>query len=101
MWCLSQAHPGKIPLSDEIPEADRGGALTQPSWKTCICMKKNRWGVQEVLNTQVIQFTNRLLQSGDFFICGNERQRDFWLGMLAANGRLTPHTSERTQPCAF
>ena len=47
-------------------------------------------GVQEALNTQVVQFTNRLLQSGDFFICGNERQRDLWLGMLAANGRLTP-----------
>jgi glycosyltransferase involved in cell wall biosynthesis len=52
--------------------------------------EKEPMGVQEVLNTQVIQFTNRLLQSGDFFICGNERQRDFWLGMLAANGRLTP-----------
>ncbi len=52
--------------------------------------EKEPLGVQEVLNTQVIQFTNRLLQSGDFFICGNERQRDFWLGMLAANGRLTP-----------
>lgn len=48
-------------------------------------------GVQEALNTQVVQFTNRLLQIGDFFICGNERQRDFWLGMLAANGRLTPN----------
>jgi hypothetical protein len=48
-------------------------------------------GVQEALNTQVVQFTNRLLQAGDFFICGNERQRDFWLGMLAANGRLTPN----------
>jgi Glycosyl transferases group 1 len=48
-------------------------------------------GVQESLNTQSVQFTNRLLQIGDYFICGNERQRDFWLGMLAANGRLTPN----------
>lgn len=29
-----------------------------------------------------------LLAIGDFFICANERQRDFWLGWLAALGRL-------------
>jgi|GEM_PF-1329422 len=27
---------------------------------------------------------------GDFFICGSERQRDWWLGLLAANGRVNP-----------
>jgi hypothetical protein len=27
---------------------------------------------------------------GDFFICASERQRDYWLGMLAAAGRITP-----------
>ncbi|MBN2056747.1 glycosyltransferase family 4 protein [bacterium] len=27
---------------------------------------------------------------GDYFICASQRQRDFWLGMLAAAGRLTP-----------
>lgn len=30
------------------------------------------------------------LQGGDFFLCASERQRDFWLGALAAAGRLTP-----------
>ena len=43
-------------------------------------------------NQTAIEATNRLLQLGDFFICGTERQRDFWLGMLAANGRINPHT---------
>lgn len=33
-----------------------------------------------------------LLRAGDFFICGSERQRDFWLGMLAACGRVNPRT---------
>ncbi len=37
-----------------------------------------------------IQLTNYLTQIGDFFICGSERQRDFWLGVLAANGRINP-----------
>ncbi len=32
------------------------------------------------------------LQSGDFFICASERQRDYWLGMLSAAGRLNPLT---------
>ena len=32
---------------------------------------------------------NELLDVGDFFICASERQRDYWLGMLAARDRLT------------
>jgi GT2 family glycosyltransferase/glycosyltransferase involved in cell wall biosynthesis len=38
----------------------------------------------EVLNEQ--------LQRGDFFICASERQRLFWLGQLAALGRINPLT---------
>ncbi len=29
------------------------------------------------------------LERGDFFVCASERQRDYWLGMLAAAGRVT------------
>ncbi len=29
---------------------------------------------------------------GDFFICAGERQRDWWLGLLEANGRVNPAT---------
>ena len=29
---------------------------------------------------------------GDFFICASERQRDWWLGLLEANGRVNVHT---------
>ncbi|QFZ23222.1 glycosyltransferase [Saccharothrix syringae] len=39
-------------------------------------------GVTRVLNNQ--------LKRGDFFLCASERQRHFWLGHLAALGRLTP-----------
>lgn len=31
---------------------------------------------------------NELMDVGDFFICASERQRDFWVGMLASRGRL-------------
>jgi glycosyltransferase involved in cell wall biosynthesis len=29
---------------------------------------------------------------GDFYICASERQRDWWLGLLEANGRVNAHT---------
>lgn len=29
---------------------------------------------------------------GDFFICASERQRDWWLGILEAYGRVNPYT---------
>ena len=32
------------------------------------------------------------LRRGDYFLCASDRQRDFWLGMLAAAGRLNPYT---------
>jgi glycosyltransferase involved in cell wall biosynthesis len=32
------------------------------------------------------------LRAGDFFVCGSERQRRFWLGALTAAGRVNPAT---------
>jgi len=32
------------------------------------------------------------LSVGDFFVCASERQRDFWLGMLASLNRVNPQT---------
>jgi glycosyltransferase involved in cell wall biosynthesis len=34
---------------------------------------------------------NAALRRGDFFTCASERQRDFWLGSLAALGRVNPY----------
>lgn len=45
---------------------------------------------QDILNQQSVDITNKLARIGDFFICGNERQRDYWLGVLTANGRINP-----------
>jgi glycosyltransferase involved in cell wall biosynthesis len=35
-----------------------------------------------------VHLLNHVLRRGDFFICASERQRDFWLGGLVANGRI-------------
>jgi GT2 family glycosyltransferase/glycosyltransferase involved in cell wall biosynthesis len=51
--------------------------------------------IQLSLNIQAVQAMNHLVSQGDFFICGNERQRDFWLGVLTSSGRINPHTFAR------
>jgi glycosyltransferase involved in cell wall biosynthesis len=35
---------------------------------------------------------NEQLARGDVFLCASEKQRDFWLGQLAAVGRINPRT---------
>ena len=32
------------------------------------------------------------LFAGDFFVCAGEKQRDYWLGVLSAIGRINPYT---------
>jgi len=42
-----------------------------------------------VLNEQLIR--------GDYFLCASEKQRDFWLGQLAALGRVNPVTYDEDE----
>ena len=47
------------------------------------------------LNVQTATHTlNQQLAMGDFFLCASDRQRPFYLGQLAALGRLNPATYE-------
>jgi len=39
-----------------------------------------------------LRVLTELLEAGDFFVCASEKQRDYWLGMLAAVGRINPYT---------
>lgn len=54
---------------------------------------------QQKNKSSIIRFTqtinvnailNRQMLLADHFLCASEKQRDFWLGQLAALGRLTP-----------
>src|SRR5207244_10567788 len=38
---------------------------------------------------------NQQMLEGDFFLCANERQRDYWLGRLCALSRLNPDEYQR------
>ena len=41
---------------------------------------------------------NEQLRRADFLLCASEKQRDFWLGALAAPGRSTRRCTTRTRP---
>lgn len=55
----------------------------------------------EPMERQVVHYDTRLdilrrqCQAGDFFICASERQRDWWLGALEAQGRINPQIYSR------
>jgi GT2 family glycosyltransferase/glycosyltransferase involved in cell wall biosynthesis len=65
------------PWTFELLEQDRSQPLTDQS-------------EQRLLEEVDVQ--NRLLDLGDYFLCASERQRDYWLGMLTARGRLSRAT---------
>jgi len=46
-------------------------------------------------NSRDVEIMNLLAQVGDFFICGSERQRDLWMGVLVSNGRINPQSISR------
>jgi glycosyltransferase involved in cell wall biosynthesis len=43
-------------------------------------------------HAQTLRYLNSPFRVGDFFVCSGERQRDFFLGVLEANGRINPYT---------
>lgn len=47
-------------------------------------LKGDVFGLQQILSKAYLL--------GDFFICASERQRDWWLGILEAHGRINPFT---------
>jgi len=47
---------------------------------------------QEAAHRGNLAVLKRIFQRGDFFLCASERQRDLYMGLLAAAGRLNPHT---------
>jgi glycosyltransferase involved in cell wall biosynthesis len=40
---------------------------------------------------------NSQLRRGDYFVCASQKQRDFWLGQLAALGRINPLTYDEDE----
>lgn len=70
--------PMVVDLYDPIhlEQLEQGREFGTPQWRAQVK------GATGVLNQQLIR--------GDFFLCASERQRLFWLGQLAAVGRINP-----------
>jgi hypothetical protein len=61
-------------------------------------LEQGRGQSMELWDRQVQEATeglNHQLMIGDFFLCASDRQRNFWLGQLAAVGRVNPYTYSR------
>ena len=52
---------------------------------------------RRVTTRLTIETLNEQLTRGDFFLCASEKQRDFWLGQLAAVGRINPATYDQQE----
>lgn len=52
-------------------------------------------GIRFVETLDVIAVMNEQIARADFLLCASEKQRDFWLGQMAASGRLNPLTYDR------
>lgn len=63
-----------------LEQLEQGKKLSRPEWDRVVT------DATEVLNQQ--------LRRGDFFLCASERQRQFYLGQLAALGRINPANYE-------
>jgi glycosyltransferase involved in cell wall biosynthesis len=50
---------------------------------------------QRQVQARDLDLLRRAASWGDFFLCASERQRHFWLGVLATLGRVNPLTYER------
>lgn len=67
------------PITLETLEIDRGGEV-------------GRW-----LHAEYGAVLSQQLRLGDFFLCASERQRDYWLGALAAVDRINPDTYDGSE----
>jgi GT2 family glycosyltransferase/glycosyltransferase involved in cell wall biosynthesis len=63
-----------------LEQLEQGRDLPMAQWEAQVS------DATEVLNEQLVR--------GDFFLCASERQKHFYLGQLAALGRLSPSTYE-------
>ncbi|GAB2685770.1 glycosyltransferase [Thalassiella azotivora] len=52
---------------------------------------------REHMVAETTRMLNEQLERGDFILCASEKQRDFWMGQMAALGRLNPATYDQDE----
>lgn len=57
---------------------------------------------QKALYNLMSRSVEKQLHTGDFFLCADDTQKNYWLGMLSAYGRISPETYQVTDSgCRF
>lgn len=88
---LLSTHPW-IAKTDKIIVAD----VYDPMHLETLEQQKNiPSGIRFVETLDIVAVFNEQLARADFMLCASEKQRDLWLGQLAAVGRLNPLTYDR------
>ena len=88
---LLSTHPW-IAKTDKIIVAD----VYDPMHLENLEQQKNApKGIRFVETLDLIAVMNEQVARADFLLCASEKQRDFWLGQMAAVGRLNPMTYDR------
>ena len=91
--CIAQGDT--VTIFPEI--ADAASALVIDGYTPHLAEHLATW-THRPLDAQMIDWRHRMValqnqyRAGDFFICASERQRDWWLGLLEAYGRINPAT---------
>lgn len=57
--------------------------------------KELPFGERMAMSVGTIDVMNQQIMRADFMVCASEKQRDFWLGQLAAMGRINPATYDQ------
>lgn len=88
---LNSEAAGDFPqlLGVEVPVAVDGYDPLLIEW---LVLSSSRPEEQEAHWGSRMRSLNHQYLVGDFFVCASERQRDWWLGLLEANGRINPWT---------
>lgn len=81
---------GQMPFLTEIPTPWIADVYVPEPTEALGFQPNASLGQREEHYGRVTDALDALARRADFFICANERQRDFWLGVLAAYGRLGP-----------
>lgn len=86
--------PALVYLADELRLGDKPLAVDiyDPFHLENLEVSGQGPGPQDRAVARLTGVLNVALKRGDFFTCASERQRDFWLGSLAAVGRVNPFT---------
>lgn len=88
---ILSSHPW-IAATDKIIVAD----IYDPMHLEDLEQQKERdFGERLHMSTDVTTVLNEQILRADFMVCASEKQRDFWLGQLAAMGRLNPATYDQ------